>query len=182
VLHAGGKFGDGGYKVSGGLHGVGVSVVNALSDDLRAEVRREKKLWRQDYKRGKPVTKVKPVGKATDTGTTIEFHPDPQIYETLTFDWTTILDHLRQQAYLTKGVTIRARDGRNPKDPQVYFFHFEGGVHSYVRHLNFHLSTARSNKTRRFTSTRARGTPRWKSHSSIPRISTRPSMRSRTTS
>jgi len=138
-LHAGGKFGGEGYKVSGGLHGVGVSVVNALSTWMKAEVKREGKLWVQEYKRGKPQGKVKPVGSARGTGTTITFEPDPEIFTVLDFDWQYILDHLRQQAYLTKGVTIIAIDERVKSKKISYTFYFEGGVASYVRHLN-HLN------------------------------------------
>jgi len=134
-LHAGGKFGQGGYKVSGGLHGVGVSVVNALSETVRAEVKREGKLWVQEYKRGKPLHAVKAVGNARGTGTTITFKPDDQIFSTLEFDWNYILDHLRQQAYLTKGVKITIRDERTDAE-QEYSFYFEGGIASYVKHLN----------------------------------------------
>ena len=135
-LHAGAKFGDGGYKVSGGLHGVGVSVVNALSEYLKAEVKREGKLWLQEYKRGNPLKNVKPIGKAGGTGTTITFKPDAQIFTVLEFNLETILNHLRQQAYLTKGVTIIVQDHRNPKEKSDYTFYFEGGIKSYVRHLN----------------------------------------------
>ncbi len=137
-LHAGGKFGGEGYKVSGGLHGVGVSVVNALSTFMRAEVKREGKLWVQEYKRGKPQGKVKPEGTAKGTGTTIIFEPDHEIFTVLDFDWQYILDHLRQQAYLTKGIKLVIRDQRK-KEHQSYTFYFEGGVASYVRHLN-HLN------------------------------------------
>ncbi len=135
VLHAGGKFGDGGYKVSGGLHGVGVSVVNALSTYLKAEVKRDGKLWEQEFKRGKAQGNVKAVSAARGTGTTITFEPDAEIFSTLDFNRDYILDHLRQQAYLTKGVTIVVRDERT-KPHNVYAFYFEGGVASYVRHLN----------------------------------------------
>ncbi len=135
VLHAGGKFGDGGYKVSGGLHGVGVSVVNALSSYVKAEVKREGKLWMQEYKRGKPQGKVKAVGNARGTGTTITFEPDSEIFSTLDFNRDIILDHLRQQAYLTKGVRIEINDTRT-KPHSSYSFYFEGGVASYVKHLN----------------------------------------------
>ena len=135
VLHAGGKFGDGGYKVSGGLHGVGVSVVNALSTDLVAEVKREGKLWRQEYKMGKPLSAVKPVKAARGTGTTISFLPDPSIFTTTEFDWQYIIDHIRQQAYLTKGLSFVLRDERT-EAPQYYSFYFDGGIGSYVRHLN----------------------------------------------
>lgn len=135
VLHAGGKFGDGGYKVSGGLHGVGVSVVNALSTYVKAEVKRDGKLWEQEYQRGKPQGKVKAVAAARGTGTTITFEPDPQIFSTLEFKYDHILDHLRQQAYLTKGVRIVVEDKRS-KPHSSYSFYFEGGVASYVKHLN----------------------------------------------
>ncbi|MDP3995506.1 MAG: DNA topoisomerase (ATP-hydrolyzing) subunit B [bacterium] len=134
-LHAGGKFGQGGYKVSGGLHGVGVSVVNALSETVRAEVKREGKLWVQEYKRGKPLHAVKAVGNARGTGTTITFQADDLIFSTLEYDWQYILDHLRQQAYLTKGVRITVRDERED-DEQEYSFYFEGGIASYVKHIN----------------------------------------------
>ncbi|MDD5341011.1 MAG: DNA topoisomerase (ATP-hydrolyzing) subunit B [Patescibacteria group bacterium] len=135
-LHAGGKFGEGGYKVSGGLHGVGVSVVNALSDYMRAEVKRYNKLWVQEYRRGKPVSKVKATKAAKGTGTTIIFKPDPTIFTTLEFKPKIILDHLRQQAYLTKGVKIIFVDEREKKNKSVYTFYFEGGIASYVRFLN----------------------------------------------
>jgi len=135
-LHAGGKFGDGGYKVSGGLHGVGVSVVNALSTLTRAEVFRDGEIWMQEYKFGKPVAKVKVVGKTKKQGTRITFYPDPSIFTVTTkFDWKYILDHLRQQAYLTAGIRIDLQDNRE-KLPSAYAFYFEGGVASYVRHLN----------------------------------------------
>ena len=135
-LHAGGKFGGGGYKVSGGLHGVGVSVVNALSTYMKAEVKRDGKLWEQEYKQGVPQHKVKAVGGARGTGTIITFQADKTIFETLDYDWNTILDHLRQQTYLTKGVRIDIVDKRQRGKSQSYGFYFEGGVKSYVRHLN----------------------------------------------
>ncbi|MFA6427118.1 MAG: DNA topoisomerase (ATP-hydrolyzing) subunit B [Candidatus Magasanikbacteria bacterium] len=148
TLHAGGKFGEeGGYKVSGGLHGVGVSVVNALSQDLKATVYRDGKIWEQKYKLGKPVSKVAPVGKTNKTGTVIAFRPDPSIIETLTYEWNTILDHLRQQAYLTKGVRMVLFDERTmeekaedkssiPFPKNEYIFYFEGGIASYTKHIN----------------------------------------------
>ncbi len=135
-LHAGGKFGEGGYKVSGGLHGVGVSVVNALSEYMRAEVKRDNKLWVQEYKRGKPLGKVKPVKAIKGTGTRMTFKPDAEIFTTLEFKLKTILSHLRQQAYLTKGVKIIINDERNKKDKNNYTFYFEGGIASYVRYIN----------------------------------------------
>ena len=141
ILHAGGKFGEGGYKVSGGLHGVGVSVVNALSIYLLAEVSREGKLWAQEYSQGKAKSKVKPVGKAKGTGTTITFQPDPAIFTVLDFNLQQILDHIRQQAYLTKSVRLQVIDRRTTKrgqEPFAYSFYFEGGIASYVEHLSLH--------------------------------------------
>ncbi|MEK7648861.1 MAG: DNA topoisomerase (ATP-hydrolyzing) subunit B [Patescibacteria group bacterium] len=135
-LHAGGKFGQGGYKVSGGLHGVGVSVVNALSTYLRAEVKREGKLWTQEYKIGKPLHKAKAVGSARGQGTTIFFKPDQTIFSATEFDLKTIIDRMRQQAYLTKAITIEIADKRISKDDLPIVFYFEGGVASFVRYLN----------------------------------------------
>jgi len=146
-LHAGGKFGDGGYKVSGGLHGVGVSVVNALSTDVKAIVHRDGKIWEQEYKYGKPVKKVRPTGKTTGTSTTIMFHADPKVFENLNFCWKTVIDHLRQQAYLTKGVHLILSDERSAEEKiedktssqlpiNKYQFYFEGGIASYVKHIN----------------------------------------------
>jgi DNA gyrase subunit B len=135
TLHAGGKFGEGGYKVSGGLHGVGLSVVNALSEYTKAEVRRDGKLWIQEHARGIPKHKVRATGKATGTGTAITFMPDPTIFTVREFNRDLVLDHLRQQAYLTKGVRIRVEDLRG-ETPWTYGFYFEGGIVSYVRHLN----------------------------------------------
>lgn len=140
-LHAGAKFGQGGYKVSGGLHGVGVSVVNALSEYMRAEVKREDKLWVQEYKKGKPVKKIKAIKAAKGTGTKIIFKPDLKVFTVLEFDWPHILDHLRQQAYLTKGVKIFVYDKRTSGQFKSYVFYFEGGIASYVRHLNYNKET-----------------------------------------
>jgi len=133
ILHAGGKFGDGGYKVSGGLHGVGVSVVNALSEVLVAEVYRDGKVYKQEYKRGDVQTAVEVVGKTEKTGTKIIFMPDTEIFLIREFDFSTVLNRMRQQAYLTKGVNIIIVDERFDKK---YKFYFEGGVKSYVQHLN----------------------------------------------
>lgn len=145
-LHAGGKFGgDSGYKVSGGLHGVGVSVVNALSEYLKAEVRRDGKLWMQEYKIGKPLKPIKPVGPAKGTGTTITFKADGTIFTELEYNWGKILDRLRQQAYLTKGITINISDQRNGHRPKRYKFHFEGGIKSYIKAL--HRNKAVKNDT-----------------------------------
>ena len=135
VLHAGGKFGaeDSGYKVSGGLHGVGVSVVNALSTKVVAEVRRDGKLYSQEFEVGKPKGAVKVVGTSTDTGTTITFWPDASIFESVEFNYQTVLDYLRHQAYLTKGIHLKAK---NQKTAERYGYYFEGGIRSYVEHLN----------------------------------------------
>jgi len=135
-LHAGGKFGDGGYKVSSGLHGVGVSVVNALSDYLKAEVHLDGKIWVQEYKRGKALKNIKAVGTCKDTGTTIIFKPDATIFTELEFNWGKILDRLRQQAYLTKGITIKVADERPDHRPKTYQFYFEGGIKSYIKQLH----------------------------------------------
>ncbi len=154
TLHAGGKFGDSGYKVSGGLHGVGISVVNALSVFLRTEVKRDNKLYYQEYKRGKPVTKLMTEkGKYQGTGTTQIFQPDPEIFTVLDFDLKIILNHVRQQAYLTRGIKISVVDERiENKDKSgttieypSYTFYFEGGIASYVRHLNANNETDQEN-------------------------------------
>ncbi len=136
VLHAGGKFGGGGYKVSGGLHGVGVSVVNALSVKLIAEVKRNGNLYRQVYlDGGNPESEIAIVGSSDHTGTKITFYPDPSIFEIIEFNCQTILTRLRQQAYLTKGISIKFIDNRNAADFR-FMFYFEGGVKSYIQHLN----------------------------------------------
>ncbi|MBU1137267.1 DNA topoisomerase IV subunit B, partial [Patescibacteria group bacterium] len=135
TLHAGGKFGGQSYKIAGGLHGVGVSVVNALSIWTRAEVCRDGGLYIQEYSKGKPKTAVKKQGKCGQTGTTIIFEPDPEVFKKIEFKWSRILRHLRQQAYLTKGVRIIIRDERR-KTPREYSFCFEGGIVSYIRYLN----------------------------------------------
>ncbi len=166
VLHAGGKFEQGAYKVSGGLHGVGLSVVNALSTWMKAEVYRKPDIFAQEYKIGKPQGSVKKVGTTKKTGTTITFQPDPTIFPDTTFDLTSILNHIRQQAYLTKGVKITVTDARNPlivagpsstevsagKDngkkteaPFDYTFYFEGGIMSYVDFLNHGEETKNKN-------------------------------------
>ncbi len=135
ILHAGGKFGGGGYKVSSGLHGVGSSVVNALSTKLIAEVIKDNTLYRLEFAAGVPQTELTKVGK-TDRpqGTTITFYPDPTIFkETIDFDYEWVLNYLRHQAYLTKGIKARVIDERTGKR---YAFYFEGGIQSYVKHLN----------------------------------------------
>ena len=135
TLHAGGKFGGESYKISGGLHGVGVSVVNALSKWLKAEVCRDSFLWEQEYERGAARTKVKKVGSCgKKTGTSVTFEPDPEIFKEINFNDKTILDHLREQSYLTKGVKIVFRD--ETKEPVFsHAFYFEGGIISFVKYL-----------------------------------------------
>lgn len=133
VLHAGGKFGGGGYKVSSGLHGVGSSVVNALSTKLIAEVHKNGKLYRQEYAIGAPQTDIKVVGKSNRTGTTITFYPDATIFETVKMDYKWVYDYLRHQAYLTKGIKASVVDERTG---ERYAFYFEGGIKAYVKHLN----------------------------------------------
>lgn len=136
TLHAGGKFGGEGYKVSGGLHGVGVSVVNALSKWLEAEIHRDGGVYQQRYERGVTKNKVRKIGSAKDTSTTISFRPDPEVFADTSFDWGTILQHLRQQAYLTPGVRIVMHDERDPVKPKSYTLLFEGGIKAYVEQLN----------------------------------------------
>jgi DNA gyrase subunit B len=134
VLHAGAKFGDGGYKVSGGLHGVGVSVVNALSSWMRVESARDGNIWFQEYERGKPRTTVKKIGpQGTRRGTTTSFRADPDMFETVEYSFETISQRLRESAYLTKGVWITLIDERIDRERSFYF---EGGLQSFVRHLN----------------------------------------------
>lgn len=134
VLHAGGKFGGGGYKVSSGLHGVGSSVVNALSTYMIAEVHKNGRIHRIEFEKGVPKAALKVVGKTTKTGTIITFYPDPTIFkETVTFDYKWVVSYLRHQSYLTKGVFTRVRDERSDESQAFYF---EGGIQSYVKHLN----------------------------------------------
>jgi DNA gyrase subunit B len=133
VLHAGGKFGGGGYKVSGGLHGVGSSVVNALSTKLIVRVFLNGKIHEQYYERGVPQGDLKVVGKTDKRGTEITFYPDETIFETVRINYDTVLDRLRHAAYLTKGIRTSIIDERNGKR---YSFYFEGGIQSYVKHLN----------------------------------------------
>ncbi|TYP57396.1 DNA topoisomerase (ATP-hydrolyzing) subunit B [Thermosediminibacter litoriperuensis] len=133
MLHAGGKFGTGGYKVSGGLHGVGVSVVNALSKWLEVEVKRDGFKYYQKYERGKPVTEVKLIGEAEGTGTKITFMPDGEIFEDTSFNYDILAQRLREQAFLNKGLKIELKDLRTGKE-QV--FHYEGGIVSFVKYLN----------------------------------------------
>jgi len=133
VLHAGGKFGGDGYKVSGGLHGVGSSVVNGLSEKLIVTVHRDGKTWQQEYAKGVPLSDLKAIGKTDKTGTEITFYADSSIFETTKFTYETILDRLRHAAYLTKGIHTSLEDETTG---QRYGFYFEGGIQSYVKHLN----------------------------------------------
>jgi DNA gyrase subunit B len=134
TLHAGGKFGGGGYKVSGGLHGVGVSVVNALSEHLHLEISRDGHVWSQDYERGKPTGSLTR-GAATDaTGTTLTFQPDAEVFEEVEFDFQTLADRLRETAFLTRGLKIELVDERGQTNSVT--FQYEGGIEDFVRHLN----------------------------------------------
>lgn len=135
VLHAGGKFGGGGYKVSGGLHGVGASVVNALSTELEVYVHLNGKIHYQKYKRGVPEFDLKIIGDTDRTGTTIHFKPDPEIFtETTVFDFETLSTRTRELAFLNKGLKLTIEDKRD--EPKKLEFHYEGGIMSYVEHLN----------------------------------------------
>ena len=133
TLHAGGKFGSGGYKVSSGLHGVGSSVVNALATHMKAVVKRDGFEWSQEYEKGNPKGEVKKGSASKETGTIITFTPDGSIFSTTEFDFAWVKDYLRHQAYLTKGVKASVVDERTG---QSYAFYFEGGIESYVRNLN----------------------------------------------
>lgn len=133
ILHAGGKFGGGGYKVSGGLHGVGASVVNALSEVCIVESKREGHIWKQEYRRGIPVAPVEKVGESQEQGTTTYFKPDPQIFEEIDFDYEILQHRLRELAFLNKGINIELIDEREEKQEK---FHYEGGIKSFVSYLN----------------------------------------------
>jgi DNA gyrase subunit B len=133
TLHAGGKFDENSYKVSGGLHGVGVSVVNALSSRLDLEIRREKKIWHQSYVRGEPQGPLEERGETEETGTTITFHPDSEIFREIDFSFDTLSQRLRELSFLNAGVRIVIHDERNDKH---HNFCYEGGIVSFVKHLN----------------------------------------------
>jgi len=135
ILHAGGKFGGEGYSVSGGLHGVGASVVNALSEYLEVEGYRDGNIYRQRYERGNVVTKLEVIGKTDRTGTKTTFKPDPLIFEEIEFDYETLLNRFRELAFLNKGLTIRLIDKRKD-EPLVKELYYEGGIISFVEHLN----------------------------------------------
>lgn len=136
VLHAGGKFGGGGYKVSGGLHGVGASVVNALSTHMKVEIKRNGKIYKQCYERGKAVTKLEVIGESRKTGSKTIFWPDPEIFtETTVFDFDTLEHRLREMAFLNKGIKIVFKDEREGRKRNETF-HYEGGIKEFVKYLN----------------------------------------------
>ncbi len=135
VLHAGGKFGGGGYKVSGGLHGVGASVVNALSEWLEVKIHKDGKLYQQRYERGKVMYPLKEIGTTDHNGTEVRFLPDKEIFEETEFDYNTLRQRLREMAFLTKGIKIVLRDNRL-EEPKIRTFHYEGGIKEYVEYLN----------------------------------------------
>jgi DNA gyrase subunit B len=140
TLHAGGKFGDGGgYKVSGGLHGVGVSVVNALSERVQLEISRDGHLWCQSYERGKPQGPLEKRGETKATGTTLTFQPDPEVFEEVEFDFQTLAERLRETAFLTRGLKIELVDERGQTNSVS--FRYEGGIEDFVRHLNENKDT-----------------------------------------
>ena len=134
VLHAGGKFGGGGYKVSGGLHGVGASVVNALSTKMEVEVKRNGNIYRQEYAKGKTITPLEVIGTAKKTGSKTTFWPDPEIFDETVYDYGTLEHRLREMAFLNKGIRITLSDNRDEKKKEV--FHYEGGLSEFVRHIN----------------------------------------------
>ena len=133
MLHAGGKFDTKSYKVSGGLHGVGVSVVNALSEWLDLEIWREGYTWEQSYQRGKPVDRIKKAGKTERRGTKVTFLPDAKVFDSIEFNYDTLAQRLRELSFLNKGLTIRLKDERTSKQAE---FHYTGGISEFVRHLN----------------------------------------------
>ena len=137
ILHAGGKFGGGGYKVSGGLHGVGASVVNALSDWLEVEIKRDGKIWKQRYEKGKTMYPLKVIGDCdeNETGTKVTFKPDETIFETTVFDYNTLKTRLRETAFLTKALRITLRDKREGMEKEDVF-HYEGGISEFVTYIN----------------------------------------------
>ena len=135
VLHAGGKFGGGGYTVSGGLHGVGASVVDALSEWLEVRIHKDGKLYQQRYERGKVMYPLKEIGTTDHNGTEVRFLPDKEIFEETEFDYNTLRQRLREMAFLTKGIKIVLRDNRL-EEPKIRTFHYEGGIKEYVEYLN----------------------------------------------
>lgn len=135
ILHAGGKFGGGGYKVSGGLHGVGASVVNALSEECRVTVKRDGYIWQQEYRKGKVITDVEKIGESSETGTQVYFKPDAGIFDEVIFDFEVLSQRLRELAFLNKGIYIKLVDLRDEEEREEVF-HYEGGIKSFVSYLN----------------------------------------------
>ena len=135
ILHAGGKFGGGGYKVSGGLHGVGASVVNALSEECRVTVKREGAIWQQEYSKGKVLTDVEKIGESSESGTQVYFKPDSEIFDEVIFDFEILSQRLRELAFLNKGIYIKLVDLREENEKEEVF-HYEGGIKSFVSYLN----------------------------------------------
>ena len=135
VLHAGGKFGGGGYKVSGGLHGVGVSVVNALSEELDVEIKQNKQVYRQTFSKGNKTSELEVVGTTNRTGTKVHFKPDPDIFDELVYDYDVLEHRLRELAFLNKGIAITLKDTR-PDQEQENRYHYEGGIRSYIEYIN----------------------------------------------
>ncbi|WP_432406086.1 DNA topoisomerase (ATP-hydrolyzing) subunit B [Wukongibacter sp. M2B1] len=144
VLHAGGKFGGGGYKVSGGLHGVGASVVNALSEWFEVEVKRDGKIYKQRYERGKTITGLEVIGQSDITGTTSRFKPDNEIFEEIIFKFETLEHRLRELAFLNKGIRIILQDKRSGQEKRSEFY-YEGGIKEFVKHLNKNRNEIHSN-------------------------------------
>ena len=134
ILHAGGKFGGGGYKVSGGLHGVGASVVNALSEKMEVEVARDGHIYKQEYERGKVISDLRIIGDTDKTGTKTTFKPDPEIFTELEFDYEILLSRFRELAFLNKGIKINLIDEREDKKSET--LHYEGGINSFVEYIN----------------------------------------------
>ena len=134
VLHAGGKFGGGGYKVSGGLHGVGISVVNALSEHLRIEIRRDGFVWTQEYERGAPLGPLEKGEKTSETGTTVTFLPDGEIFEETDYSFDTLATRLREMAFLTRGLKITFTDERG--EGSKVDFKYDGGIRDFVTYLH----------------------------------------------
>ena len=135
ILHAGGKFGGGGYKFSGGLHGVGASVVNALSEECRVTVKREGAIWQQEYSKGKVLTDVEKIGESSESGTQVYFKPDAEIFDEVIFDFEILAQRLRELAFLNKGIYIKLVDLREENEKEEVF-HYEGGIKSFVSYLN----------------------------------------------
>ncbi|MFB6261708.1 MAG: hypothetical protein ABEJ96_06030, partial [Thiohalorhabdaceae bacterium] len=156
-LHAGGKFDASSYKVSGGLHGVGVSVVNALSEWLRLTVRREGRTFHQEFRMGEPATEFAAVGEAETTGTTIQFKPSPEVFSDTRFHFDLLTKRLRELSFLNAGVAIALTDERTDKHET---FAYEGGIRSFVDHLNQHKHPIHPDPIRKTSSATPTTSPR----------------------